>query len=180
MAGYIRDSILSESTLKFAKDYCTDSKDWYDVFQYYNLFNLKRLDVPSEDWYKFDEIIKYSRRKDIIGFYFLKYIPGSFTRFHADHSSELTIVTMIDSKDLVGGDCLIMDTYNAPEYGRPERMTCVRTIEEKENPPYGRTIIPEVVTLKDGESMIYGNELTHAVSRVHKGHRLVLISWHKS
>ena len=180
--GYITDRILDEGDLDLIKMYL-DNAEWQEVFQDYNLFNLLRHDVPSEVLSRstfYSKLQEYAEKmgghKEGVGAYFLKYIPDSFTRMHQDHESRLTIVTMIDSEDLVGGDAIVRTRYRAPEKGRPAHMKCSRGKEEN-NPPYGHDIIMEVLPVEKGESLIYGNDLMHAVSKVHSGQRTVLITW---
>jgi len=112
----------------------------------------------------------------MIGFYFLRYIPGSFTRLHEDNSTETTIVTLLDDKDLVGGNAVVREAYN-PRGSRPAEQTCHRTNQENEHPPYGQQIVLDVLPMERGDSLVYGRELTHGVSKVYEGERLVLITW---
>lgn len=180
MAGYIKDVILSEESLSLARKYCQDH-DWERVWQHYNLFHLDRIICSNALELEFvKELHTYSRKKHCFGAYFLKYIPGSFTRFHSDNKSELTIVTLIDSVDLVGGDTLTMAEYERPKGDRPSSQVCKRPPEEDVTPPYGRHIVPDVIDIKTGESMVYGPKLQHGVSKVYNGERTVLITWFKS
>lgn len=183
MGGYVKDVILSEQALEQAREYYKNSDHWYPVWQYYNLFHLDRLDVATED-YELEflkELHNYSRKSHIVGCYFLRYPPDSFTRLHEDFDSELTIVTLIDSKDLVGGECIILSEYESPG-PRPAHYTCARhnDKEKDKHAPYGLHIVPDIVNLEDGQSMIYGPDLTHGVSKVYQGERIVLITWFKN
>lgn len=176
--GYIRDKILSEADLEEAKSLAS-SIQFKPVFQQYNLFDMERADIPRPESYGFAKtLLKRSRLTNIIGFYFLRYVPGSFTRMHEDNNSELTIVTLLDDKDLVGGHAIVTDTYKQRE--RPANEICNRSVRETTKPPYGKNIIMDVVPMELGESLVYGPEQTHGVSKVYEGSRLVLISWFNS
>lgn len=180
MGGYVKDNILSEKLLQQAKEYY-QSKTWYETWQYFNLFHMQRIDIPTQDYdLEFlKELHNYSRKSHNIGCYFLKYIPGSFTRIHSDHESEMTIVTLLESKDLVGGECIITGEYNPPGE-RPSHYACGRREDEMKNPPYGKGIVPDIVNLNNGESMVYGPDLKHGVTKVYEGERIVLIAWFKN
>ena len=179
--GYIRDTILSKEAIEEAKEYYR-SKTWDETWQYFNLFHMQRIDIPTQDYdLKFlKELHTYSRKSHNIGCYFLKYVPGSFCRIHMDNDSEVTTVTLLESNNLVGGECLIEGEYQPPTYNRPSDHTCKRCNQEVERPPYGLGIVPDIVKLKDGESMVYGPELRHGVTRVYEGERVVLIAWFKN
>lgn len=180
MSGYVKDIILSEKSLEQAREYYK-THDWQEVWQYYNLFHLQRIDIPQEDYdLEFlKELHTYSRKSHNIGCYFLKYPSGSFTRIHGDNESEMTIVTMLDSNNLVGGECLVMGDYISPGV-RPSDYQCGRHEGETKEPPYGKDIIPDIVNLDNGESMVYGPELRHGVTKVYEGERIVLIAWFKN
>jgi len=180
--NYHTHKILDDNDIVALKDYASQI-DWEVVFQDYNLFHLKRYDTktdPISAAYK--KIADYASRVGAcdtgFGAYFLKYEEGSFTRMHKDNESRLTIVTMVDqSDDLVGGDAIVREEYRSPEGGRDSTQKCVRADYEKDRPPYGQEIIMDVVPVEDGESLIYGNDLDHAVGRVRSGQRIVLITW---
>lgn len=180
MEGYIKDTVLSEKALKEAREYAS-TVDWYGVYQYYNLFDCLRYDIAVEEFQNLGflkELHTYSRKSHNIGSYLLKYVPGSFCRVHQDNQSELTIVTLLDSTDLIGGDAVVQAIYETRS--RPPDLHCARTDREHNDPPYGRPIIPDVVPLQDGESMIYGPDLHHGVSKVYEGSRTALITWFKN
>jgi hypothetical protein len=177
MKNYSKEIILSPEDLKEAIDYCSDVQ-WEDVYQDYNLFDLQRHDVKEYDGLGFAKRLQeYSGKPDCVGFYYLKYIPGAFTRVHQDHESSMTIVTLIDSKDLLGGDAIVRHEYKAREGGRPATMKCCRNKNENEKPPYGQEMILDVLPMEVGESLVYGNDLSHGVSLVHEGQRTVLVTW---
>ena len=179
MAGYIKDVILSEESLSLARKYCQDHH-WERVWQHYNLFHLDRIICSNALELEFvKELHTYSRKSHNIGCYFLKYPAGSFTRIHGDNESEMTIVTMLDSNNLVGGECLVMGDYINPG-NRPSDYACGRHEHEIKEPPYGKDIVPDIVNLNNGESMVYGPELRHGVTKVYEGERIVLIAWFKN
>ena len=178
MSGYIIDSILNEEELNEARDLVA-GLEFHRIFQMYNLFDLDRVDLEDSelDKYAFSrKLIKYSKKRRCIGFYFLRYTQGSFTRMHSDSNSEITIVTMIDENTLVGGYSLAMQNYESRD--RPADQGCARSKHEENHPPYGQDIIPDVLPVKVGESLIYGPHLSHGVSKVYSGERLVLVSWY--
>lgn len=181
MNGYIKEKILSPEELQEAID-LSNSLKWYDLWQYYNLFHMQRADYRegfdgAREKYSFvNTLFDYSRKSNMIGFYFLRYIPGSFTRLHEDNHTETTIVTLLDDKDLVGGHAVVKEHYEQ-RGARPADQTCHRTNRENEHPPYGQKIMLDVLPMEKGDSLVYGKELTHGVSKVYEGERLVLITW---
>ena len=177
MKNYIKEIILSPEDLTEAIDYCSGVK-WEDVYQDYNLFDLQRHDVMGHEGLGFAKKLRdYSGKPDCVGFYYLKYIPGAFTRVHQDHESSMTIVTLIESENLLGGDAIVRHEYKAREGGRPATMKCSRNDNENEKPPYGQEMILDVLPMEVGESLVYGNDLSHGVSLVHEGQRTVLVTW---
>lgn len=177
MPGYIKQQILDDVELKEARDLAA-SLDFYKVYQMYNLFDLERADIQSHESYGFCKTLQeYSKLPQVIGLYFLRYIPNSFTRMHEDNNTDMTIVTLLEDQDLVGGHAIVQDTYAQKD--RPSNQICNRGRHEIEKPPYGKKIITDVLPMKRGESLIYGKDLTHGVSKVYEGSRLVLVSWFK-
>ena len=175
MSGYIMDNVLSEEELNEARDLAA-SLEFYKVFQLYNLFHMRRADVEGDKKFGFsDTLLKYSKLRNCIGLYFLRYVEGSFTRMHHDNNTDLTIVTLLDDVGLVGGHSLVMERYERRD--RPADQHCARSGGEEEHPPYGREIIPDVLPVTVGESLIYGPDLKHGVSKVYEGERLVLVAW---
>ncbi len=177
-AGYILDKILSDEELNEAREFAA-GLSFYTVYQMYNLFHLDRADVPREDTSGFTSALKkYSKHDKSIGSYFLRYRKGSFTRCHHDDDTDLTIVTLLDDKDLVGGHSIVLEEYE--ERKRPAEQYCRRDESKEPTGPYGQQIIPDILPVKVGESLVYGPELKHGVSQVHGGERLVLVSWYKN
>ena len=177
---YTVESLLTQDDIAEAKEvYERTQRDY--VWQYYNLFNCERRDVMEDlsdkNFYK-----KLCRRAgDLLNNsypYFVLYPEGSFCRQHSDHDTDMTIVTYIETKDLVGGDAIVMTNYEAfLEDGRPHDWKAVRSGPESDAPPYGQLIVPETPVVQDGQSLVYGPSLRHSVSKVYRGHRLVLITW---
>ncbi len=175
MPGYIHEKILNEVELKEARD-LAESMEFYRIYQMYNLFNVDRADPETDKEYGFIKtLLKHSRHEKLVGFYFLRYIPGSFTRMHKDNNTALTIVTMLDQEDLVGGHSIVTDKYLSKE--RPADQRCYRADFEQDKPPYNQDIILDVLPMKDGDSLVYGPDQNHAVSKVYEGSRTVLITW---
>lgn len=146
--------------------------------QQYNLFEVERRDVPGTMRFspEFEKLSEYSGLKTM-AHYFLKYGEGSFARAHEDNDTSLTIVTLLDSKDLVGGEAICKLPYQ--HRPRPADKKVSRSGPERQKPPYNREIINYVIDAKEGDSIVYGPSLRHSVSLVTQGHRIVLISWFK-
>lgn len=177
---YTVESLLTQDDIEEAKEVYARTK-MYNVWQYYNLFNCERRDV-KEDISEYGFMKKIKARANGLAVnstpYFLLYPEGSFCRQHTDHQTDMTIVTYIETKDLVGGDAIVMTDYR-PFFkdGRPADWKAIRGKSEDESPPYGKVIVPETPVVEDGQSLIYGPSLLHSVSKVYKGSRLVLIVW---
>ena len=142
--------------------------------QDYNLFDVDKRHPTKEQTYSngFEVIDRYAGRRPY-RCYFLNYTEESFTKFHRDNDNTvgLTIVTFLEaSKDLVGGEALVMLPYTKHE--RPAN----KYINGK--PPINRNCIPKVIQMDVGDSLIYDKSLMHGVGQVEKGNRLVLISWY--
>ena len=99
------------------------------------------------------------------------YDPGSYTRLHSDNDDDvgLTIVTLVDTVDLVGGDTLVM--LPAP---KEQKIGYQKGDDHK-----GR-VVPKIVQMKTGESVIYDRSLLHGVTQIERGKRLVLVSWFRN
>ena len=145
--------------------------------QDYNLFDVDKRHPSKEHIQRdcFKKIDRYaSNYKQSFRHYFLNYTEEGFTKFHTDDDGNvgLTIVTLVDrSRDLVGGEALAMLPYTKRE--RPS--THYRKGDA--HPPGGR-IIPKVINMEVGQSLVYDKSLMHGVGQVEKGSRLVLISWY--
>lgn len=106
--------------------------------------------------------------------YFLYYGEDGFTRHHTDDDAKvgLTMVTLIDQKDLEGGETVLLKPYLAK--ARPGHKYAKR---DGKDPPYGKRIVPEVVPMEVCDTIIYDRYLMHGVAKVRKGYRLVLVNW---
>lgn len=147
------------------------------VKRYHNLFYLS---MKHND----DLLNPYGQRlKDIFNFtehrcYFLEYTEGSFTRVHSDAEDQAakTIVTLIDaSDDLCGGETIIY----LPHYKQNDYSFDINTYIVKNDSDHlqGAEIIPVVVKMNIGDSVIYDQRLPHEVSLVQQGRRRVLVTW---
>lgn len=173
---YVVEQILDEKDILELKKLYQEIPPRF-AHQDYNLFDVERKDIPVEKIEKHKSLLKlktYSKMS-VKGFYFLKYEKDSFTRVHHDDNSELTIVTMIEAKNLVGGCpiCYTKYTKNA----RPSFKYARRNEQEQKVGPTGKDIVPVVIEVKETQSIVYGPNLKHGVSCVQGGHRIVLISW---
>lgn len=150
--------------------------------QDYNLFDVDKRHPDGTDREHvpaYEKLRKYANKRTM-SHYFLLYGPESFTRFHSDDDERvaMTIVTQIDtSDDLVGGKALVQLPYR--KASRPSNKGARRSMDPVENDisPVGDIIVPRVVELKNGQSLVYDHKLRHGVSQVETGWRLVLISW---
>jgi hypothetical protein len=107
--------------------------------------------------------------------YFLYYGEDGFTRHHTDDDANvgLTMVTLIDQKNLEGGETVLLKPYLAK--ARPEYKYAKR--DDDKQGPYGQRIVPEVVPMEVCDTIIYDRYLMHGVAKVRKGYRLVLVNW---
>jgi len=150
-------------------------------FQYHNLFNVE-YSVADRYIHPLNSLNEYVKQisndnLEIHSSYFLKYTPGSFARLHPDHQSKLTVVTLLESNDLVGGDTILSLPYKRRP--RPADQQCRRSGKENKQPPYGQNIVQRVVTVEDGQSLVYGNKLIHGVTEVEQGSRVVFVNWYR-
>ena len=145
--------------------------------QDYNLFDVDKRH-PSKQHSRLDcfkKIDQYaSGYEKSFKHYFLNYTKEAFTKFHTDNDASvgLTIVTFLDkSADLIGGEALAMLPYT--KTGRPD------THYRKGDPVTpGDRVIPKVINMEVGQSLVYDKSLMHGVGQVERGNRLVLISWY--
>lgn len=173
--GYTKESILSPEEVQEALDvYRQTPMEKY--WQYYNLYKVERRDITGDvsNMGFMKTLHKRARtRSQVSQGYFLRYPPGSFTKIHSDNGSDITIVTLLESKDLVGGHSITQAVYG--ESSRPQDWHAVRG--DNGYTGYGDEIVTDVVNINDGESLCYGPDLLHGVSKVYQGHRIVLVTW---
>lgn len=142
--------------------------------QDYNLFKVDKRRISKEQLQDktFSKLDQYADRP-IYSHYFVMYEEGAFTRMHTDNEDDitLTIVTLLDSQDLIGGETIVSLPH---EYkGRQENEYRKGNVPNKEH-----RIVPKVVNVDKGQSMVYNRSLLHGVAQVEKGKRLVLVSWY--
>lgn len=147
--------------------------------QDYNLFDVDKRHPTGEQREGIDAfgaLEKFAER-ELYSHYFLEYGPEAFTRMHTDNVDDvgLTMVTVLKS-DCIGGDTLVHLPYEKRQ--RPSNKYAKR--EKGQEAPIDQKIIPKVVQVKDGQTMIYKRDLLHGVGQVEKGTRLVLVSWYKT
>lgn len=144
--------------------------------QDYNLFDVDKRHVPSSVFndpnLPFDKINKFANLK-IMGCYFVEYSEDSWTKMHTDDDGKvgLTIVTMIKSQHLVGGETLVEVPYT--KVARPSNK-----YRKGDSPAMGVPCIIKTVNVADGQSLVYGPKLKHGVAQVEMGTRLVLVNWY--
>lgn len=149
--------------------------------QDYNLNLVDKRQLKVSDWNEqIRKIDKFSGR-ETYSHYFVMYKPGSFTRLHTDNADDvgLTIVTMIDSVDLVGGETLVLVPNDPDDPNIAKRKHKQGSAYKKGNLPKGQAVVPKIVQCDVGQSMVYDRNLTHGVTYVEEGLRLVLVSWYK-
>ena len=144
--------------------------------QDYNLFDVDKRH-PSKEQAQMDcfsALDNYAKDYEkSFRHYFLNYGPESFTKFHTDNDDAvgLTIVTFLDkSEDLIGGEPLVQLPY--------EKRSRPSTHYRKGDAPIGMKVIPKVIQMNVGQSLVYDKHLMHGVGQVEQGNRLVLISWY--
>ena len=144
--------------------------------QDYNLFDVDKRH-PSKEQAQMDcfsALDNYAKDYEkSFRHYFLNYGPESFTKFHTDDDDKvgLTIVTFLDkSEDLIGGEPLVLLPY--------EKRSRPSTHYRKGDAPVGQKVVPKVIQMSVGQSLVYDKHLMHGVGQVEQGNRLVLISWY--
>ena len=174
MTNYMVDRLFSNEELENIKQ-LYEKSECKLAHQDYNLFAVEKRHVDSKNYTpEIEKINAYSGMK-LLGHYFVKYVPESFTRLHVDNDKAVgkTIVTLIETNDLIGGETLMYDVY--PSQPRPSTHYAKRKGDEVN---YGKDIVPVIVPLVDGDSVIYDHKVKHGVCKVHQGYRIVLVSWY--
>jgi len=140
---------------------------------FHNLHYCIKKDVPKEKW------IDLGQNETVYAQYFLLYPEDSFTKAHVDNDDIVvkTGITLVEAKDLEGGEILIFE----PHYKKEMEVTPEVTNRYKEGSYRpGDPVIPVVVRQEVGETIFYDHNTYHAVSKVLKGTRLVLVTWFKN
>lgn len=144
--------------------------------QDYNLFDVDKRHVPSsviaDPNLPFHKIDKFANLK-LMGCYFVEYGEESWTKMHTDDDGKvgLTIVTMINTQHLIGGETLIQLPYT--KVARPANK-----YRKGESPAIALPCIIKTVGVADSQSLVYGPKLMHGVAQVEMGTRLVLVNWY--
>ena len=138
--------------------------------QDYNLYKVDKRPLRSGDQISAIKKIEQYAGKKTYSHYFVMYEQGSYTRMHTDNDDDvgLTIVTLIDTVNLVGGETIVQ--LPAP---KDEKIGYQKGDDHK-----GR-VVPKIVRMVEGDSVIYNRSLLHGVTQVELGKRLVLVSWFK-
>ena len=143
--------------------------------QDYNLFDVDKRLISGDMFAKgpFLKLKEYAGL-EVYSHYFVMYEEDSFTKMHTDNDDEvgLTIVTLLDDVELVGGETIVMLPYNKKDV--PTHKYQKGDIQD------GQRCIPRIVQVEKGQSMIYDRSLLHGVTQVETGKRLVLVSWFKA
>ena len=143
------------------------------AYQDYNLFQLDKRLIGSEHFEAgpFQKLRKYAD-KQVYSHYFLMYEEGAFTKMHTDNDDEigLTIVTLLDEVDLVGGETIVHLPYQKKQKQDDQYI--------KGDMMDGQRAVPKIVPVEKGQSMVYDRSLLHGVCQVEQGKRLVLVSWY--
>lgn len=150
--------------------------------QDYNLNLVDKRTLKSHHPH-LDAIKKIEKRagRETYSHYFVMYKPGSFTRLHTDNADDvgLTIVTMVDVVNLVGGETIVLIPRDPNDPNIEKRKKGQGGGIKKGTVAKGQSVIPKIVKCNVGESMIYDRNLTHGVTYVEEGMRLVFVSWFK-
>jgi predicted 2-oxoglutarate/Fe(II)-dependent dioxygenase YbiX len=146
------------------------------IKRFYNLHYLTQRIVPSDKFImelETDELKIHSQ-------YFLDYIEGAFTRKHSDNNDVVkkTAITLVEANDLDGGDIIVYEPHYKSDMQVPEDGSVLNRYNEKDYKP-GDEIIPVIVKQKVGETIAYGPNVQHSVSKVLKGNRVVLVTWYE-
>jgi hypothetical protein len=157
-------------------DECTNER----VKRLHNLFYVDYRNIPSDKAGvikdKLGKRFKLSTDRN----YFLNYTEGSFTRRHADvgQQSQCTVITLLEkSDDLIGGETIVYTKHYKKDNFEFD-VNRYKRLDDKDD-EQGADIVPHVVNLEVGQSVVYDVEMLHEVAEVLKGNRKVLVSWLK-
>lgn len=144
------------------------------MIQYFNLFHVDRRVSSKNSVFQPINNFMLSNHSEFnlkpLDPYYILYESDSFTALHYDIKSTLTCVTLLEDKDLVGGETLVSSLYE------PKDMEDAG-MEGNEHIVPDSYITPEIVQWQPGQTLIYSQNLPHAVCKVISGHRLVLVQW---
>jgi|TARA_R110000744_G_scaffold301238_2_gene410346 predicted 2-oxoglutarate/Fe(II)-dependent dioxygenase YbiX len=172
---YKSEGLLKDSTLIEIKA-LYDSLPEEQIKRYYNLFYLTQRTIPRDKFITEFE----SEGLKIHNQYFLDYIEGSFTKAHSDNNDlvKKTSITLVEVNDLVGGDIIVYEPHYKSDMEVPEDGSVINRYNERDAAE-GRAIIPVIVKQEVGETIAYGPDVMHSVSKVLKGNRIVLVTWYE-
>lgn len=150
------EEFLTPHQIRLMQDYIAGLR-FIHYPKFYNLNNIYKADDRGPEW--FLDIFRREFNREIHSSYFLRYVEGSWTRAHRDptHEMDTTVVTMLDSDNLVGGESLVFERNNH--------------LEEV----YDKPVV--IQNFDEGVSLIYSTEVKHSVAKVHSGHRAVHVVW---
>ena len=145
------------------------------IKRYYNLHYMTQRNLPKD---QFIDLFNVEGLK-IHNQYFLNMTPGSFTRVHSDNNDlvKQTSITLLENNDLEGGEIIVYEPHYKSDMVVPEDGSVINRYHDEYNP--GEPVIPIVVKQGIGETITYGPNVQHSVSKVLKGNRLVLVTWYE-
>ena len=169
MPAKVEKIYTEEEINMFRKEY--DDLFPYDIKRLNNLFHMIGKRPEPKDRIVVDKSVEgYT---EVITNYYLKYIPDSFARFHADRPPKMTAITLIDkSDDLEGGDFIVLKAFKKKHF--PNRFLFDSMGSKPANA--GDFIVPEIMPMEVGETCLLWGEL-HGVTEVTKGFRRVHVAW---
>ena len=158
------------------------------AFQDYNLFDVTKKHFEKgtvQDHSAIKTLERFANSHEGVNgsyaHYFLNYGRDAFTKAHSDDDAAigLTIVTLLETTDnLIGGETTVLLPYTKEDKDGTGYIK--RQSNNPEVAPTGDRIIPRVVQMREGESIVYDRSLMHSVTQVEAGHRVVLVSWFKA
>lgn len=186
VSSHFKANVLSTEEIFFLKELCSRMPTKFFAKDY-NLFNIFKTVIPPKlpgDDVKMMRQISTKLRdvadaKNVQTHYFLKYVNGSFTNIHFDSPERVnrTAVTLLDtSDDLVGGQVVLLKDIEYADIARGEQRP-ENYFDPTTNKPKVLLRVPLVVDQEVGSTLYYNHFVHHGVTKVEKGHRLVLISW---
>lgn len=138
--------------------------------QFYNVFGCIHFTVDNS-FFDITPIKKLRNERKIYTAYFLEYIEGSCTSLHTDGQANSTSITLLEDSNLQGGNIVVTNEISSVLdrfQDGPSKII--------ENSKY---MYPEIIDLKEGETVEYSCKLTHGVTPVQTGIRTVFVVWYK-
>lgn len=176
--NFYKRNILNEEQYQSVWDLYNSLPVRY-AYQDYSLFNVEKRNVDSKSKVEngatvaIDKYMKDRYKFENQTHYFLKYVPYSWTRIHTDNVRRVTktVITLIEEKDLVGGETLVWDKHYDLPVPKDHYVQRTGSVHRKSE-------VPCTPKLNPGQSLVYDNATRHGVSQVEQGHRIVLVSWY--